>query len=281
MHIFEYPYIVLTIFACCFVAIAGVGIFFAVKGLKAADGRTGNDFVTVSKMESAFIRAGKQRRNRCIIYISASSENLQSAPSEQSVLSGIKKILLESFSEAQGGMIALYGEKNFVALTDWNEKALETNLESCRNELNKCLLEHNRLNVVDIKMGVFTATGTQVDFDEAINRANQAFVLAKNEKLSYAQWDASSGKALEKKIKIENTIEREIDNNRFFLEYQPVLDAKTKKIVGAEVLSRLNSENDGVLTPRSFLSAVDSVGLNGKFDYYIFEKSCKWSKRYS
>ena len=24
------------------------------------------------------------------------------------------------------------------------------------------------------------------------------------------------------------------------------------------------------------MSAVDSVGLNGKFDYYIFEKNCKW-----
>ena len=82
--------------------------------------------------------------------------------------------------------------------------------------------------------------------------------------------------ALEKKIKIENNIEKEIDNNRFFLEYQPVLDAKTKKIIGAEVLSRLNSESEGILAPKSFLSAVDSVGINEKFDYYIFEKNCKW-----
>lgn len=101
-------------------------------------------------------------------------------------------------------------------------------------------------------------------------------MLAKQENLAYIEWNANDGKALTKKIKLENKIESEIDNNRFFLEYQPVLDAKTKKIVGAEVLSRLNSENDGVLTPGSFLSAVNSVGLSGKFDYYIFEKNCKW-----
>jgi EAL domain-containing protein (putative c-di-GMP-specific phosphodiesterase class I) len=101
-------------------------------------------------------------------------------------------------------------------------------------------------------------------------------MLAKTQKTSYAEWTASSGKALEKKIKIANNIEKEIDNNRFFLEYQPVLDAKTKKIIGAEVLSRLNSENDGVLLSKSFLSAVNSVGINEKFDYYIFEKNCKW-----
>ena len=42
------------------------------------------------------------------------------------------------------------------------------------------------------------------------------------------------------------------------------------------MLSRLNSENDGILTPGNFLSAVNSVGINNKFDYYIFEKNCKW-----
>ena len=46
--------------------------------------------------------------------------------------------------------------------------------------------------------------------------------------------------------------------------------------MGAEVLSRLNSSTEGVLTPYFFLSAVNNVGLNEKFDYYIFEKNCKW-----
>ena len=78
------------------------------------------------------------------------------------------------------------------------------------------------------------------------------------------------------KIQIENSIENNIENNRFFLEYQPTVLAATGEIVGAEVLSRLNSEQDGILTPGRFLSAVDSVGLGRKFDYYIFEKNCKW-----
>ena len=75
---------------------------------------------------------------------------------------------------------------------------------------------------------------------------------------------------------MENNIQNEIDNNRFFLEYQPIIDAKTNKIMGAEVLSRLNSPTEGILTPGIFLSAVNNVGLNQKFDYYIFEKNCKW-----
>lgn len=100
--------------------------------------------------------------------------------------------------------------------------------------------------------------------------------MAADKDVLHCQWDSTNGKAFEKKIKIENNIQNEIDNNRFFLEYQPVLDAATNKIIGAEVLSRLNSHTEGILTPGSFLSAVNNVGLNEKFDYYIFEKNCKW-----
>ena len=89
-------------------------------------------------------------------------------------------------------------------------------------------------------------------------------------------WDSFGGKEFERKVKIENSIQNEIDNNRFFLEYQPILDAKTGSFMGAEVLSRLNSPTEGVITPGAFLSAVNNVGLNKKFDYYIFEKNCKW-----
>ena len=100
--------------------------------------------------------------------------------------------------------------------------------------------------------------------------------MAEDKDVLYCQWDNTSGKEFERKIKMENNIQSEIENNRFFLEYQPILDAKTNKIMGAEVLSRLNSPTEGVLTPRMFLSAVNNVGLNKKFDYYIFEKNCKW-----
>jgi EAL domain-containing protein (putative c-di-GMP-specific phosphodiesterase class I) len=109
-----------------------------------------------------------------------------------------------------------------------------------------------------------------------LSRAKQACSIAEDKNVLYCQWDSSNGKAFERKIKIENNIQNEIDNNRFFLEYQPILDARTNKIMGAEVLSRLNSTSEGVLTPHLFLSAVNNVGLNEKFDYYIFEKNCKW-----
>ncbi len=279
MHIFEYPYIIITIFILCFVALTAIGISFAVKGVKTAKGNDQKNFVNLSKLETSFQKSATLRENRCVLYVKVSLDNfrsLNSAEKTSNILAQIKGVLLESFCKDSESQIAIHGEKNFVVLAKWDAKTAGKNIELCFEALNQCLLKHGALKTVDTRIGLCYAFGTQVSFDEAIGRAKQAYLLAKNENLPYAEWDVSGGKSLEKKIKIENNIEKEIDNNRFFLEYQPVLDAKTKKIIGAEVLSRLNSENDGVLTPGSFLSAVDSVGLNDKFDYYIFEKNCKW-----
>ena len=276
MQIFEYPYVIITVFGFLCILLAAIGMYFAAKGLKTAEGHIENDFITVSKMESEFKKAAKRRTDRCVMYISVSSDNPHSSYSERKVLSEIKSILLEIFSGDAKGFISVYDKTNYIVLANWDIETAQNRIENCQNELNKCLLNHGVLNLVNVRIGLFFAVGTSLGFDKAIGRAKQACMLAKNEKQFFAKWDVNSGKALKEKIKIENNIEKEIDNNRFFLEYQPVIDAKTRKIIGAEVLSRLNSESDGVLTPRSFLSAVESVGINEKFDYYIFEKNCKW-----
>lgn len=279
MHIFEYPHIIITVLALWFVLFVAGGIFFAARAIKAASGKDEKNFVSLGKLGKSFAKSGKEREDRCVFYISVLPDNfrsLYSASEAEKVLLDIKHVLLDEFSGDDGSGVAQYGDRNFIAFTKWDMETTRRNVNECLSKLNACLLKYSALNIVEIKIGSYFAFGTHVEFEEAVNRAKKACMLAENEKLSYAEWDAGSGRALDKKIKIENNIEREIDNNKFFLEYQPVLDAKTKKVTGAEVLSRLNSENHGVLTPGSFLSAVDSVGLNCKFDYYIFEKNCKW-----
>lgn len=279
MQIFDSPYMVITLLLVCFVLLSAAGIFFVVKGLNVANGKEECGFVSMSRLKKHFQNAAKQRTDRCLIYLSVSLDeyrSLNSAARAKAVLDDIKSTLLCVFSQDNDGGISPCGEACFVAFAPWIEEYAQEQIRSCQDEIGQCLLKHNARNVVNVHMGCCSGVGTQVSFETAVERAKQACTLAKQDNLSCLEWSVNDGKALTQKIKLENKIESEIDNNRFFLEYQPVLDAKTKKIVGAEVLSRLNSESEGVLTPGSFLSAVNSVGLNGKFDYYIFEKNCKW-----
>ncbi len=276
MRIFENPYILVAMMAIGVVILVSIGIYFALKGIKAVNGQSERAFTSISKIERCFKTFGKSCVNRSVIYINLSTDNLRVSRSEHKLFLEVKQKLLEIFADGEESFIATYGDVSYIVLTSLDDGEIKKQIEVCIDDLNEILTKHHAVNVVRTTIGTFDASRIEMTFDDAMTRAKQACMFAKSQKISHAQWSASSGKALDKKIKIENNIQKEIDNNRFFLEYQPVLDAKTKKIIGAEVLSRLNSESEGVLTPKSFLSAVDSVGANEKFDYYIFEKNCKW-----
>ena len=279
MGIFESPYSIIFISVIGFFILGGIAFYLVVRSLKNENYEEENTFTNISKLEACFHKSGRLRENRCVMYISIfldNYRNLYSSERAEAILAEIRQGLLRSFSPRKNGFISACGEYTYVAYSTLETAEVRGIVEEFNAAMTKCLVDNSALNVAEVRVGLFFALGSEVSFDEAINRAKQACVVAKTEKLPYAEWNVSSGKALEKKIEMENNIESEIDNNRFFLVYQPVIDAQTKEIIGAEVLSRLNSANSGIIQPGSFLSAVDSVGLNNKFDYYIFEKNCKW-----
>lgn len=279
MRIFEYPYIIITVLAMIILVMGLIGLYFTMKSAKTAKGMVEKGFSGIGKLENDFEKAGTDRKNRSVIYISVSLDGVKRLYSESKAIrmyEYIKKILFNHFCVAINGDISIYGRENFVALNNLESEELEKRIDKCFEEINVVFVKFGAVNVVKINFGYHSAVSSDVTFKNALLRAKQAFSIAEDKEVLYCRWDSSNGKEFERKIKIENNIENEIDSNRFFLEYQPIIDAKTNEIMGAEVLSRLNSQTEGILTPRTFLKAVNNVGLNEKFDYYIFEKNCKW-----
>jgi len=276
---FEYPYVIITILAIIFLVMGLIGLYFTMKSVRTAKGTAEKSFCGIGKIENDFEKAVASRKNQCVVYVSISLDNMKRLYSESKVnrmYEHIKKILFSHLCLYTDGEISLYGDKNFVALNGLESGEIAQSIDKCFEEINESFVKHGAVNVVRVNFGYHRTSSSEVSFKTALGRAKQACSIAADKNVLYCQWDSSNGKAFERKIKIENNIQNEIDNNRFFLEYQPILDSKTNKIIGAEVLSRLNSTTEGVLTPYYFLSAVNNVGLNEKFDYYIFEKNCKW-----
>lgn len=279
MQIFEYPYVIITILVMFFLLMGLVGLYFTMKSVKTAKGTTEKSFCGIGKIENDFEKAGKMRKTRSLVYISVSLDSMKRLHSESKamrVFDKIKNAVLFHFCNAPDSNISLYGKNNFLALVDVGSDEIKERIDECFNEISKVFINFEVVNVSRVNFGYYSSASTEVSFKTALERAKQACSIAEKEDSLCCRWDSSNGKAFERKMKIENNIHSEIDNNRFFLEYQPILDAETNKIIGAEVLSRLNSSTEGILTPNSFLSAVNNVGLNEKFDYYIFEKNCKW-----
>ena len=279
MHFFEYPYVIITILVMLFILMGLIGLYFTMKSVLTSKGTAGKGFSSLNKLEAEFERAGAERKNRCIVYISMPLDTMQRTYSEPKVnrmYEHVKRILFRHFCLTIGGELSIYGSENFVALNDLSAERIEQYIEICSKEIKDALMQHGAVGIVHIHFGYLVTAATDVSFQTILARAKQACSMAENKEELFCRWDPSNGKDFERKLSIENSIQTEIENNRFFLEFQPILNAKTNQIMGAEVLSRLNSPTEGILTPRIFLSAVNNVGLNRQFDYYIFEKNCKW-----
>lgn len=279
MQIFEYPYVIITVLVMFFIVIGLVGLYFTIKSVRTATDTVEKSFCSTGKLENDFEKATALRKNRCVIYISVSLDSMKRLYPESRafrIYEQLKKILLKYFCVGFDGEIAVYGEDGFVVLCSMEAEKVNKYIDGCFDEISKMFISNGVVNVVYVNFGYHCTSSTEVSFKTALSRAKQACSIAEHNDMLCRQWDSSDAKSFEIKIKIENNIHNEIDNNRFFLEYQPVIDAKTEKLIGAEVLSRLNSSTEGILTPFSFLSAVNNVGINDKFDYYIFEKNCKW-----
>ncbi|WDC84808.1 EAL domain-containing protein [Caloramator sp. mosi_1] len=72
-------------------------------------------------------------------------------------------------------------------------------------------------------------------------------------------------------IKIRKAIDN-IDNNEFYLVYQPILDLETLKIQKVEALARLKCEKLGYVPPSDFIPLLEQTGLIKEFGYIILEK---------
>lgn len=279
MRFFEYPYVIITIFVMIIFAMGLFGLYYTMKSVKTAKGTAEKSFCGMGKIESEFEKAGAMRKSRTVVYVAMGLDEVKRLHPESRVIrmyEEVKMILFKHLCLDAGGEISVYGEENFVAINNLATEGVNSCIEESFAEINNVFTEYGMVGVVKVNFGYHQTSSTDVSFKTALGRARQALSMAVDKDILYCQWDPTNGKNFERKLNIENNIQSEIENNRFFLEYQPIIDAKTNKIMGAEVLSRLNSPTEGVLTPHLFLEAVNNVGLNKKFDYYIFEKNCKW-----
>lgn len=219
------------------------------------------------------------RKAHSVVYISLfldSMERVYSQAKGTELYEHVKGILLRYFSMYADGYISLNGKESFVAYNTLEETELIRLMDTCNRDINENFTKYGAVGVARVNFGYCLTGSNEVTYKTALARAKQACSMAEVKETAYCRWDSSDSKEFERKISIGNSIRSDIDNNRFFLEYQPIVDAKTHEIVGAEVLARLNSLKEGVLAPRYFLPAVNSADISRKFDYYIFEKNCKW-----
>ena len=111
--------------------------------------------------------------------------------------------------------------------------------------------------------------------------ADMALYQAKEEgRNRYMLFDAEMDLAAKARRRTESDLHHAIANNDLFLEYQPIINAKTGEIETMEALVRWN-HSDGIRYPDSFIEIAETSNLIGLLGEWVLFDACRTAARWS
>jgi len=81
-------------------------------------------------------------------------------------------------------------------------------------------------------------------------------------------------------LTLENELRNAIKNEEFRLFFQPVIELRTGKIVGAEALLRWFSPKRGLVSPLTFIPILEETSLIHEVGDFIFYEAAKYAKKW-
>jgi len=81
------------------------------------------------------------------------------------------------------------------------------------------------------------------------------------------------------RLALENALRRAVQNDEFYLEYQPVFDLKSRRIVSAEALLRWKHPELGLISPARFIPIAEDTGLIIGIGDLVIQKVCEQKAR--
>lgn len=120
------------------------------------------------------------------------------------------------------------------------------------------------------------------DAEQLLQKADIAMFKAKRmvEKTSgsYTFYDVEMNRSIAGRLNVESGLRRALLQEEFFLLYQPKVDIKTGRVMGAEALIRWAHPNDGVISPLEFIPIAEETNLILQIDAWVLDSACRQAK---
>ncbi|MCY6369132.1 EAL domain-containing protein [Clostridium ganghwense] len=158
-------------------------------------------------------------------------------------------------------------------------------LEKMNSELGNTIMINDKEIFITSSMGVSIYPEHGSTPEELIKNADIAMYTAKSLRKNscvnyYKIYDKEFYINKIKKITLEKDLRKAFDNNEFYVFYQPQIDIKTEKLIGAEALVRWINKEGKVIAPSAFIPSTEETGLIVPLGEYVLKTSCNQAKRW-
>ncbi|WP_338448761.1 EAL domain-containing protein [Niallia oryzisoli] len=190
---------------------------------------------------------------------------------------------LQKYVYSNKDLVARMGGDEFIFILP--DKDSEESIQSHAKDILSCFDKPFVVNGFDLhisaSLGIAVFPDHGRDIEELMVCADSAMYQAKagggNNFQIYTPGMYSNSY---KKLFMENALRTSIENNELILEYQPQVDAKTRKIVGVEALIRWNHPQLGLVSPAEFIPLSEETGFIVPLGEWVLREACKQNKRW-
>jgi diguanylate cyclase (GGDEF)-like protein/PAS domain S-box-containing protein len=189
----------------------------------------------------------------------------------------LKKIIRETDTIARLG-----GDEFGLIITDIEEPSI---LASIAQKIKETISEPFRIRgyelFITVSIGITIYPDDGRDEVTLMQNADSAMYQAKSEgKNNYNFFSAKLHKKVQRRLSIQNELQHALKKKQFLLFYQPKVQMKTRKIVGAEALIRWQHPIQGLVPPDEFIPVAEETGLIYEIGQWVINDVCSTLKRW-
>ncbi len=181
---------------------------------------------------------------------------------------------------ASGVLARLGGDEFGIVLEATSEQGVN---EFCNKILRVCS-QTRRVAGHEVQISASIGVASQDASRSEVSlmrRADLALYAAKREgRNRYRRYDAALEKVTKRRLSIENGLEAALRTGQFHMAYQPIVTARSGKVLGFEALVRWDSPEHGPVSPAEFVPVAEETGLILDLGDWITRQSFKDARRW-
>jgi diguanylate cyclase (GGDEF)-like protein len=129
---------------------------------------------------------------------------------------------------------------------------------------------------IGISIGIAMAPRDQSHPSGLMKNADLALYRAKCEGRGVVRfYDSEMDERLQSRRALQSSLRHAVQRGELRVDYQPIIDVASRRIVGAEALLRWQHPDLGLLMPGAFIGLAEETGLIGAIGEWVLQQACQ------